>query len=734
MASISRLITLCLALLLTLVFAYTTPAVAALSINGNGTVTDTTTGLVWDQCSYGLTGAACDGGALLESDWPTALTTAVSANAVNYKGFNDWRMPNVKELQSIQNFEASNPVIDSIAFPATASVPYWSSSVSALDRTLWWVVDFGLGAVYADRGSTYKVRLVRSGHALAVFDLLRALPTLSGLGVSGTTSSATTLAGTSSAAGTGYWIAVPSGSVAPTAAQVKAGVDYGAVNLAAAGNAAMLATVAKTFNVSGLAPGTAYALYVVVEDASPALSTLGGPVTFTTIQIAQALTFGTAPSMTFGGANATVIATSASPNSGNPITYSVPSTTSVCSVNSSSGSVTALSAGTCTVAANQAGNTTYSAAPQVMQNISIGLGSQGSFAVVASPSSISFNTTSALSTTGGSGVGTVTYAITTGASFCSISATTLTGTSVGTCTVTASKAADANFTAATATVNVSVTQAAQAITSFTAPASLVVGAGTGSLAATGGASGNAVTFTSTTTAVCTVSGSNGNTLTAVAAGTCTVAADQAGNTNYSAAPQVTKTITVDAAPVRTSTGSAPTGSGTVNTVMSGGGDTCGYSSASLKATATGASGANATPPGITFPHGLFAFTTSRCVVGSAQSFSITYPIVVPTSAKYYKFGPTAANPTPHWYDIPFTGAGSNTITFSIIDGGLGDDDLTANGSIVDDGGIGTIVVAAAEHALPVPTLSQWVLWLLAPLLVAALGGLRSTRRGRDARC
>lgn len=734
MASISRPITLCLALLLTLVVAYTTPAVAALSINSNGTVTDTTTGLVWDQCSYGLTGAACDGGTLLESDWPTALTTAISANAVSYKGFNDWRLPNVKELQSIQNFEASNPVIDSNAFPATASVPYWTSSVSALDRTLWWVVEFGLGAVYPDRGTTFKVRLVRSGQALTGFDLLTPPPTLSALGVSGTTSNATTLAATSSVAGTGYWIAVPAGSAAPTAAQVKAGVNYGAVNLAASGTGAMLAATAKTFNVSGLAPGTAYSLYVVVEDGSASLSALGGPVTFSTLQIAQTLTLGAAPTMTFGGANGTVSATSASPNSGNAITYSVPSTTSVCSVNSTSGSVTALSAGTCTVAANQAGNTTYSAAPQVTQNIVIGLGSQASFAVAASPSTIVFNTTSALTTTGGSGAGTVSYSVTTGASFCSISATTLTGAGVGTCIVTATKAADANFTAATATVNVTVTQAAQAITGFTAPANLVVGSATGSLAATGGASGNAVTFTSATPSVCTVSGTNGNTVTAVAAGTCTVAADQTGNANYSAAPQVRTTIAVDAAPVRTSTGSAPTGSGTVNTVMSGGGDTCGYSSASLKATATGASGANATPPGITFPHGLFAFTTSRCVVGSTQSFSITYPTIVPTSAKYYKFGPTAANPTPHWYDIPFTGAGSNTITFSIIDGGLGDDDLTANGSIADDGGIGTIVVAVAERAVPVPTLSQWVLWLLAPLLVAALGALRNTRRGRDARC
>ena len=79
--------------------------------------------------------------------------------------------------------------------------------------------------------------------------------------------------------------------------------------------------------------------------------------------------------------------------------------------------------------------------------------------------------------------------------------------------------------------------------SFGSAPTLVVG-GTGTVSATGGASGNAVTFTSTTPTVCTVSGTNCNTITGVAAGTCTIAADQAGNANYVAAAQVTQSITV----------------------------------------------------------------------------------------------------------------------------------------------------------------------------------------------
>ncbi|MFA5628590.1 MAG: IPTL-CTERM sorting domain-containing protein, partial [Thiohalomonadaceae bacterium] len=51
--------------------------------------------------------------------------------------------------------------------------------------------------------------------------------------------------------------------------------------------------------------------------------------------------------------------------------------------------------------------------------------------------------------------------------------------------------------------------------------------------------------------------------------------------------------------------------------------------------------------------------------------------------------------------------------FSITDGGLGDDDLTANGIIVDQGGPG---VPGGGGAAPIPTLSEWALILLAGMM------------------
>lgn len=62
-----------------------------------------------------------------------------------------------------------------------------------------------------------------------------------------------------------------------------------------------------------------------------------------------------------------------------------------------------------------------------------------------------------MSTSGGSGSGTVSYAVTAGDTFCEVGGATLTGTGLGTCTVTATKEASANYLQATATVEVTIT-------------------------------------------------------------------------------------------------------------------------------------------------------------------------------------------------------------------------------------------------------------------------------------
>ena len=100
-----------------------------------------------------------------------------------------------------------------------------------------------------------------------------------------------------------------------------------------------------------------------------------------------------------------------------------------------------------------------------------------------------------------------------------------------------------DYTNVTKTTTIVVTQATQTI-SFTAPTSPVTfGISPISLAATGGSSGNGVTF-SVLSGPATVSG---NILTVTGAGTIQIAANQAGNTNYTAAAQVTQNIVVNKA-------------------------------------------------------------------------------------------------------------------------------------------------------------------------------------------
>ncbi|KAB2922938.1 MAG: IPTL-CTERM sorting domain-containing protein, partial [Candidatus Contendobacter sp.] len=121
------------------------------------------------------------------------------------------------------------------------------------------------------------------------------------------------------------------------------------------------------------------------------------------------------------------------------------------------------------------------------------------------------------------------------------------------------------------------------------------------------------------------------------------------------------------------------------------------------------------PPGVTFPYGLFGFT-ALCPPGGTLTLTMTYPNPLPPGTQYWKYGPTADNNTPHWYVLPATLAG-NTATFTITDGGLGDDDLAADGDIVDQGGPG--VPSFVDTAAGIPTLHEWALLLLSALF----GGL-----------
>ena len=133
--------------------------------NGD-TITDRKTGLIWKQCLEGLSGSDCTTGITASTfTWQEALAWPVTVNGgAGFAGYNDWRLPNIKELQSIVEEQCTKPSVNSTRFPGmSAESTVWSSSPSAVDVDKSWVIWFSDGALYTLlRTDSYNVRLVRN--------------------------------------------------------------------------------------------------------------------------------------------------------------------------------------------------------------------------------------------------------------------------------------------------------------------------------------------------------------------------------------------------------------------------------------------------------------------------------------------------------------------------------------------------------------------------------------------
>ncbi|CAK0772380.1 exported hypothetical protein [Gammaproteobacteria bacterium] len=132
------------------------------TVNGNGTVTHTKTGLMWKQCAEGQSGASCAGSAGLYN-WSQALQLAESHS---FAGYNDWRLPNINELESIVELACYDPAINLGVFPATPASETWTSSSTAWNPYSW-VINFKYGNdTYGGDGprssTNLPIRLVRS--------------------------------------------------------------------------------------------------------------------------------------------------------------------------------------------------------------------------------------------------------------------------------------------------------------------------------------------------------------------------------------------------------------------------------------------------------------------------------------------------------------------------------------------------------------------------------------------
>jgi hypothetical protein len=220
---------------------------------------------------------------------------------------------------------------------------------------------------------------------------------------------------------------------------------------------------------------------------------------------------------------------------------------------SASGSVTFTGVGTCTVDADYPGDANYLPATQVQQSMTVGRGAQTISITTIPPGTPAVGGTYQLSAVGGGSGQPVTFGIDAASDVgtCTVSARGLVSfTSVGTCILDADQAGDANYTAATrVTQTVLVGKGGQTIRFTSTPPAEPVFGGSYRVTATGGASGEPVTFSvdaASTSGACTVDSAGRVSFTAV--GRCVLDADQAGSSDYTAAAQATQTIVIGKAP------------------------------------------------------------------------------------------------------------------------------------------------------------------------------------------
>jgi len=134
-------------------------------VHGSGTVTHSKTGLMWKQCPEGLSGVGCATGVAIFYTWQASLQLAETLNAAGgLAGFVDWRVPNIKELNSIVENQCFNPSINTTIFPNTASSVFWSASPIAGNAPYAWNVNFAEGTNPSNvKATSQYVRLVRGG-------------------------------------------------------------------------------------------------------------------------------------------------------------------------------------------------------------------------------------------------------------------------------------------------------------------------------------------------------------------------------------------------------------------------------------------------------------------------------------------------------------------------------------------------------------------------------------------
>ena len=310
-----------------------------------------------------------------------------------------------------------------------------------------------------------------------------------------------------------------------------------------------------------------------------------------------------------------------------------------------------IAAGTCTINANQAGNSTFAPAATVSRSFTVGPATLQTQTIVfnsitsqtlgVTPPPLSATSTSGLPVT----VTSVTKTI------CDATGTTLTLISTGTCTINANQPGNSTFSPASTvsrsfTVNPIALQN-QSIT-FNTLGSQILGVAPPALLAVA-SSGLPVILTSATPSACAVTGA---TLTLSATGICTVDANQSGNSTFAPAITVSRSFTITAAP-------APSLTGTYSGAAS---DSSGSGTMTWSLTQVGANVSGAivlkTPRGST----IFDGTISGTLSSSTLLFTIAVPVGGITGLPNCSVNVVGAANTVSNSAISGTYSGTNTCT------------------------------------------------------------------------
>lgn len=123
--------------------------------NGDGTITDTVTGLMWQKTDYGDL---------------TIENASIYVDTMTLGGYTDWRLPSAHEAFTIMNLDVTNPALNKTYFTPSLAEYWWSSTKQYNDASKIWVTNAGGGignhlkteCISAGGSKRFYVRAVRN--------------------------------------------------------------------------------------------------------------------------------------------------------------------------------------------------------------------------------------------------------------------------------------------------------------------------------------------------------------------------------------------------------------------------------------------------------------------------------------------------------------------------------------------------------------------------------------------